>query len=650
MDWCDRGSVGGFPSARHSSRPMRGGKTPTAGSMSRVERLEARAYLTSIPLAPAANIGGVASPAGIAVADFNANGVSDIAVVGIDPATNLHAVAIFLDGATTPVFYDLTGDNSAQDIVTGDFNGDGNTDIAVSDPVDGTVDVLLGNGDGTFQAPITTRYGTAQPVGTPATAYLASADFNGDGMADLAVTDLADHQISILLGNGKGGFTLGTPITSTEASFDPQHIVTADFNNDGLPDLVYNDGTAAAVDLVEGTGTGTFGAPIVTAVDGPVQALATGDLNGDGQADLVASVSTGTGTGTIDTLQNSAGVFAAAVSQPTSITSPAVVAIGDINGDGLADLVTMNSSGALEVFPGIGGGYFGAGIVSQATSGSPQAIVTNDLNGDDKADIIFSETDPALTSGGGIGAVLGASAPELSTGISGALPASAVAGVKASIVQTVRLTNIAGRPVKGDVTIDVALSTDASPSSNDTVVDSLTVKEKIGDGKSAAKRLKISNVPAGLTPGNYYLVVQVTDPNGGIATTSSAGTIDVVAPQVDLSGAFKKAPVAAHAGKGLSASITVTNSGNVPAAGVLPIVVNASTVNTLDPAAVVLLPLNKKINIKPGKSITIPLSRLIAPAIANDYYLIVQLDPNKTLKNENTTSSPFATGSPIAVS
>ena len=254
--------------------------------MPRVELLEARTYL-SVKLGPAVELGGVTSPAGIVLGDFDADGLIDVAMVGIDPTGQLHSVAISLSGAP-PVFYDLPGDNSAQSIVAADFNEDGNTDLAVTDPVDGTVSVLLGNGDGTFQTPITTSFGTAQPVGSAATAYLVSADFNGDGMPDLAVTDPADHQISILLGNGSGAFTLGTPITSTEASFDPRHIVASDFNNDDLTDLIYNDGTAPEVDLVEGTGKGTFGAPIPIPVNGAVQGFATADIRNKGQRSKIS--------------------------------------------------------------------------------------------------------------------------------------------------------------------------------------------------------------------------------------------------------------------------------------------------------------------------------------------------------------------------
>ncbi|HWE01777.1 MAG TPA: CARDB domain-containing protein [Tepidisphaeraceae bacterium] len=132
--------------------------------------------------------------------------------------------------------------------------------------------------------------------------------------------------------------------------------------------------------------------------------------------------------------------------------------------------------------------------------------------------------------------------------------------------------------------------------------------------------------------------------------SGSTGTIDIQAPQIDLSGSFDKAPTVATASKKLSASITVTNHGNVPAIGALPIVVDTSAVNTLDDTALQATSFGKKVNIKPGKSITIQLSKLIAPSTADAYYLIVQLDPTNTLGDANTTNNVFSTSDPIVVS
>ncbi|HZK80790.1 MAG TPA: CARDB domain-containing protein, partial [Humisphaera sp.] len=267
-----------------------------------------------------------------------------------------------------------------------------------------------------------------------------------------------------------------------------------------------------------------------------------------------------------------------------------------------------------------------------------------------KADIIFSEINSTITGGGGFGLVQGASAPEISVAIGGALPASAVSGAKIPITQTVSVTNITGAAIGGTVGVNIGLSTDATFSADDTPLGSTTIKGIIKVATPKTKKVKFTSIPAGMTPGIYYIVVEAMDPSGGIAFSRSAGTINILAPQVDLSGAFKKAPTTARAGKRLSASITITNSGNVPSTGALPIIVDTSLINTLDSTAAQASAFSKRINIKPGKSITIQLSKLIAPSTAGSYYLIVQLDPNNALGDANTANNVFATGSAIVVS
>jgi hypothetical protein len=283
-------------------------------------------------------------------------------------------------------------------------------------------------------------------------------------------------------------------------------------------------------------------------------------------------------------------------------------------------------------------------------AGSPQALVTDDVNQDGKTDILFSEINPTINNGGGFGLVLGPIAPEVTPAISGALPAAVISGHKTPITQTLKLTNTSVSPVTGTETVNLALSTDASYSPDDMVIDSIVVRGKIGLGKTKTQRVKIPGVPAGVAPGNYFLVVQSSDPEGGLADASSSGTIDILAPQIDLSGGFKKVPASAHAGKHLTESITVINNGNVALTGTVPIVVDASLLNVLDDTADQLLSFSKKVNIKPGKSTTIQLSRLIAPSAANSYYLIIQLDPGNTLGDVNLGNNTFATGSVIAVS
>jgi hypothetical protein len=176
----------------------------------------------------------------------------------------------------------------------GDFNADGRLDAIVASgattayPGSG-VTVSLGNGDGTF----TLASGSPIPLGKSLSA-IVTADLNGDGKLDLAVTDSGGNAVLILLGNGDGTFGVPTPIP---VGNQPDAIVAADFNNDGKLDLAVANYAEGTITLLLGNGDGTFtqaaGSPY-TVGHGPYQ-IAAADFNGDGKLDLaVANLTDGT--------------------------------------------------------------------------------------------------------------------------------------------------------------------------------------------------------------------------------------------------------------------------------------------------------------------------------------------------------------------
>jgi hypothetical protein len=238
------------------------------------------------------NNGGCA-PLNVAVADFNGDGIPDLVVAGGGQGLYYQIyVQVFLgngDGTFgNAIVVEENGNNlngwsqAPLFVAVGDFNRDGIPDLAVANPNSKNISIYLGKGDGTFGSPLTVA--TVSGLG----AYpIAVADFNKDGILDLAVIN--GSTVSIFLGKGDGTFTV-VPQSSLAGS-SPNVIVAGDFNGDDIPDLaVWND--KQTVTVLYGNGDGTFSSPAtgsaITSYNGSAESLATGDLNGDGVTDLVA--------------------------------------------------------------------------------------------------------------------------------------------------------------------------------------------------------------------------------------------------------------------------------------------------------------------------------------------------------------------------
>src|SRR5215472_11792190 len=291
----------------------------------------------------------------------------------------------------TPLFapqteYVAASKNGPSSIAVGDFNGDGKLDLAVSNYGDNSLAVLLGNGDGTFQAPQTT------PVGTNP-AQVVVGDFNGDGKLDLAVSSIANGTISVLLGKGDGTFL---PPLVTPAGPNPWYFAVGDFNGDGKLDLAVDDygcsldcnsSPSNTVTVLLGNGDGTFlPGSSLTVGNGPA-GVAVGDFNGDGKLDLAVcdlnvntiSVLLGNGDGTFQAPHTFAD---------PAMTHPYFVAAGDFNRDGKQDLVVSNELGSptIAVLLGNGDGTFQAGQ-SLAVDNDPVFVAVSDFNGDGAPDL-----------------------------------------------------------------------------------------------------------------------------------------------------------------------------------------------------------------------------------------------------------------------
>ena len=315
-------------------------------------------------------------PHSMVTGDFNGDGNLDMAVTNSDSNT----LTLLLgngDGTFTARQDNLAPGNSFMAIAAGDFNGDGKLDLAATNSNSNTVTILLGNGDGTFKA--------AQDISAIDSPYaIATGDFNGDGYLDLAVVNHGSSTVTMLLGNGDGTFTKqGSAATGT----GPIALGVGDFNRDGIADLAVVNAGSNTVTILLGKGDGTFTpAPNGLTTGQSPASIALGDYNGDGNLDLAVAKS-GSANVTI-ALGNGDGTFTPTQNGPSTGSQPQAIVACDFIGDGNLDLAVVNSGNAsVTILLGDGKGAFTAAQDSPQTGGNPGSMGAGDFNGDGIPDL-----------------------------------------------------------------------------------------------------------------------------------------------------------------------------------------------------------------------------------------------------------------------
>lgn len=298
------------------------------------------------------NMGG--HPIAVAVADLNRDGYPDIAVAVHDYFTSYVRVLLANpDGTFNGVSHYTIAE--PVDIVSGDFDGDGNPDLAVAENYLASIEILLGHGDGTF---------TQFPRFSAGTALynIESADFNGDGKQDLAVCLFkynlpGQGAVGVLMSNGDGTFQGYIPYFAGQ---NPNDLVAADFNRDGIVDLAVADqdirGTHKNLAVLFGNGDGSLTTPLLSRVSATRGGrIAAADINGDGNMDLATTAD----ADVFALLGHGDGKFTMSTGFHFNFNASLTVTLGDVDGDGIIDLlVPVDLDSGIVIFHGNGDGSF----------------------------------------------------------------------------------------------------------------------------------------------------------------------------------------------------------------------------------------------------------------------------------------------------
>ncbi|MGA9642935.1 MAG: VCBS repeat-containing protein [Terriglobales bacterium] len=370
----------------------------------------------------------------VAVADVNGDGIPDLIVAhACESSTNCNygAIGVLLgngDGTFQPAVAYSSGGDEATGVTVADVNQDGKPDLIVSNfcvnslncsstGEYGGVAVLLGNGDGTFQAAVSYSSTGYYTFG------VAVADVNGDGKPDIALANdwiaygNAFGSASVLLANGSGGFEPGMTYAAG-AGVDTHAVAIADVNGDGKPDLLLANAQfnqyGASVAVLLGNGDGTFQTAVNYNSGGDVaDSVAVADINGDGNADIVVGNACNLendhcyqGAGSVGVLLgNGDGTFQPVVLYGSggysgnSVTSNSL-AVVDVNRDGKLDLIVANycgfnscgeqSPGIVAVLWGNGDGTFQNAVSYGSGGDAASSVAVADFNGDGLPDLVVA--------------------------------------------------------------------------------------------------------------------------------------------------------------------------------------------------------------------------------------------------------------------
>ncbi|CAF3375562.1 unnamed protein product [Rotaria socialis] len=326
-------------------------------------------------------------PRSVVIGYFNNDTWPDTAVANYD-ADNVAIYFGYGNGTfTSSVLYETGSDSAPCMVAVADFDNDGRTDIAVANFGINSISLLFGTENGSFVSRTPLSTASSRPI------FVYASDLNNDTAVDIVTVNYGTHSISVFYGYGNGAFSEPDSYSTGYDSF-PLAVVSGDFNNDHKIDLAIANYGTNTVWILFGTGIGTFvnQAVLSTNLNSHPYSIAVGHLNDDNMLDIAVTNYGNKNVGVF--LGHGNGTFLDQMTYLVDPSSPYAIGIGDFNKDSLMDIVvTSNDTDNIAVFLGYGNGTFAKPKPYSTESSSSISVAIGDLNKDNRLDIVVINND-----------------------------------------------------------------------------------------------------------------------------------------------------------------------------------------------------------------------------------------------------------------